>query len=167
MQFRGEEYYQAGIERMQQAWEIHGSGKSYALAMYCGGLAVECILRVFRWTKDPSFEGRHNLQDLFKASDLRRIHAERARTKGMSEEEVVRSVGALANAMSEVDLLWHNNLRFASEAGLRAFLRRNGRLQGIKGNALKKNSSDLLRAAELAVEQGVAAWISKKKSRTP
>jgi hypothetical protein len=167
MQFRGEEYYQASIERMQQAREIHSSGKSYALAMYCGGLAVECILRAFRWTKDQSFEGRHDLRDLFKASDLLRIQEERARTKGMSEEEIGQSTVDLSSAMTEVDLLWHNNLRFASEASLRAFLKRNGRLQGIKGNALKKNSSDLLKAAQVVVEVGVASWISRRRSRAP
>jgi hypothetical protein len=33
MQFRDEGYYQAAIERMRQAREIHDSRKSYALAM--------------------------------------------------------------------------------------------------------------------------------------
>lgn len=45
--------------------------------------------------------------------------------------------------MNEVIALWHNNLRFASEASLRAFLNRIGRLRGVKGNALKKNAADL------------------------
>ena len=56
--------------------------------------------------------------------------------------------------MSEVVALWHNNLRFASEASLRAFLRSEGRLQGIKGNALKKNSADLLNAAQMIIDKG-------------
>ena len=51
MQFTGEEYFRAGTERMRQALTIHQSGEGYALAMYCGGLAVECILRAFRWNK--------------------------------------------------------------------------------------------------------------------
>jgi hypothetical protein len=55
MQFRDEEYYQAAIERMRQAREIHSSKESYALAMYCSGLAVECMFRAFPWQKDPSF----------------------------------------------------------------------------------------------------------------
>src|SRR5262245_18567646 len=73
MQFTGEEYYQAAIERMRQARELHGSRESYALAMYCSGLAVECILRAYRWRIEPSFEGRHDLDDLFKASGLLEI----------------------------------------------------------------------------------------------
>ena len=65
--------------------------------------------------------------------------------------------------MNEVVALWHNNLRFAPEASLRAFLNRIGRLKGIRGDALKKNSADLLNAAQMVVDRGVALWISRKK----
>ncbi len=51
-----EAYYQAGVERMRQARELHRAGGNYALAMYTGGLSVECMLRAFRWGKDSSFE---------------------------------------------------------------------------------------------------------------
>jgi len=70
MQFRAEEYYQAGLERMRQAITIHRSGKDYALAMYCAGLAVESMLRAFRWVENASFEGRHDLNDLLEASGI-------------------------------------------------------------------------------------------------
>ena len=59
--------------------------------------------------------------------------------------------------------LWHNNLRFASEASLRAYLNRIGRLRGIRGDALKKNSADLLLAAESIVEEGARSWTSRRK----
>src|SRR5262245_23049053 len=111
MQFTGEEYYRAAIERVRQAREIHDSGQSYALAMYCGGLAVECIVRAFRWQKDPSFEGRHDLDDLFKASGLLQIHEEQARKKRTPEEEIERFAANVRGAMREVANLWHNNLR--------------------------------------------------------
>ena len=163
MQFTAEEYYRAANERMQQAREIHESGESYALAMYCGGLAVECILRAFRWLKDPSFEGRHDLRELFDASGLLRTHEERARKKRMPAEEIERAAADVLDAMGEVAALWHNNLRFASEASLRAYLNRSGRLRGIRGDALKKNSADLLLAAELIVEEGARSWTSRRK----
>ena len=82
MKFTGEEYYRAGIERMRQSREIHSSGGSYALAIYTGGLAVECMLRAFRWNKDRSFEGRHDLEDLLKSSDFLSINEERSREPG-------------------------------------------------------------------------------------
>jgi HEPN domain-containing protein len=164
MKFNGEEYYRAGIERMRQAREIHGSGGNYALAMYLSGLAVECLLRAFRWDEDKSFEGRHDLEDLLGASKLLGIDEGHLRKKGRVDEEEVRQSGvALRAAMSEVIILWHNNLRFASETSLRAFLRRIGRLQGVKGDPLKKNSSDLLNAAQTVMDRGVVLWSSKKK----
>jgi hypothetical protein len=163
MKFRGEEYFRAGTERMRQARTIHRAGGSYALAMYCGGLAVECILRAFRWDQDQSFEGRHDLEDLLKASALLRIDEDHMRRRGIPEDEVVAYSIALRAAMNEVTALWHNNLRFASEASLRAFLNRIDRLRGVRGDALKKNASDLLNAAQTVVDRGVALWTSRKK----
>jgi HEPN domain-containing protein len=163
MNFRAEDYYRAGVERMRQARAIYKAGESYALAMYCGGLAVECILRAFRWRKDRSFDGRHDLEDLLKASELLSINQERMRRQGVAEDEILKQASALRTAMSEVVVLWHNNLRFASEGRLRAYLRQIDRLQGIKGNALKKNALDLLNAAQTIVDQGVALWTFEKK----
>ncbi len=65
--------------------------------------------------------------------------------------------------MSEIIVLWHNNLRFASEASLKAFLNKIGRLQGVKGDPLKKNALDLLNAAQTVIDRGVALWKSKTK----
>ena len=70
-----------------------------------------------------------------------------ARKKRKPEEEIARTAAEFRRAVDFVAALWHNNLRFASEASLRAYLNRNGRLRGIRGNALKQNSADLLLAA--------------------
>jgi hypothetical protein len=120
-------------------------------------------LRAFRWTKDTSFEGRHDLSDLLKASRLLRIDDEFMRRKGASEEAIQRSGIVLRGAMSEVVILWHNNLRFASEVSLKAFLNKLDRLQGVKGDPLKKNALDLINAAQTVMDRGVALWTSKTK----
>jgi flavin-dependent dehydrogenase len=163
MIFTGEEYYRAGIERMRQAREIHDAGEGYALAIYTGGLAVECMLRAFRWNKDKSFEGRHDLEDLLKASDFLSINEERSLKRGVSQTEIEQISIVLRSAMNEVVALWHNNLRFAPEASLQAFLRRIGRVKRIRGSALKKNSADLINAAQLVVDRGVTLWISRRR----
>src|SRR5437660_12395840 len=119
MQFRSQQYFRASTERMHQARMIHLSGGSYALAMYCGGLAVECILRAFRWEKDRSFEGRHDLEDLLKASALLRINEEEMREQGFSEAVMDEMARAVRSALTEVVAVWQNNLRLASEARLR------------------------------------------------
>src|SRR5260370_10686349 len=103
MKFSGEEYYRAGLERMRQARELHRSKDSYALEMYCSGLDVECILRAFRWTSDKSFEGRHDLQDLLKASSFLPFHESRARTRSISDTEIQQSPPMVRAALSEGD----------------------------------------------------------------
>jgi hypothetical protein len=164
MQFRAEEYYQASLERMRQAAKIYQDGKAYALAMYCGGLAVECLLRAFRWTEDTTFEGRHDLADLLKASRLLKINEDAMRRRRVSEDAVREAGSELRKAVNEVTILWHNNLRFASESSLKAFLKRLGRLHRVKGDPLKKNAQDLINAAQAVINRGVALWMSKRRS---
>lgn len=123
---------------MRQAHRLFKAGGSYVLTMYCSGLAVECILRAFRWKKDKSFEGRHDLRELLKASALIRIHEEDLRRQKLPEEEIHERTQTLLAAMTEVVVLWHNNLRFASEDRLTAYLKAIDRVQGIRGNPLKK-----------------------------
>ncbi len=164
MQFTDEQYYKAGLERMKQARGLYQDGAAYSLTMYCGGLAVECLLRAFRWLEDASFEGRHDLAELLKASRLLQIDDEYMRLNNKPEEAIVESGKKLRTAMNEVIVLWHNNLRFASETRVRTFLRKQRRVQGVKGDALKKNALDLVTAAQMVIDRGVTLWTSKTKS---
>jgi HEPN domain-containing protein len=163
MQFSAEQYYRVSVERMKQARELYQDGGAYSLAIYCGGLAVESLLRAFRWKDDTSFEGRHDLSELLKASRLLVIDDEFMRRKGATEETIQRSGVAIRAAMNEVIVLWHNNLRFACEASLKAFLNKLGRLQGVRGDPLKKNALDLLNAAQTVMDRGVVLWTSKTR----
>lgn len=125
---------------------------------------MECLLRAFRWTEDTSFEGRHDLSELLKASRLLETNDEYLRRRRASEEERRDSALLLRRAMNEVVILWHNNLRFASEASLKSFLSGIGRLRGVKDNPLKKNALDLLNAAQTVVTSGEMLWRLKTKS---
>jgi HEPN domain-containing protein len=164
MQFRAEQYYQASLERMKQARKIYQEGKSFALAMYCSGLAVECLLRAFRWSEDASFEGRHDLSELLRASRLLRIDEEYLRRRRETEDTIRQSGLKLREAMNEIVILWHNNLRFASEASLKTFLSGIGRLRGIRGDPLKKSTLDLLNPAQTVIDRGVILWNSRTRS---
>jgi hypothetical protein len=164
MQFTADQYYRASLERMTQAHTLYKEGTAFSLAMYCGGLAVESLLRAFRWTEDTSFEGRHDLFELLRASRLLQIDGEYMRRKGSPEDAIYRSGVELHGAMNEVASLWNNGLRFASEARLKAHLNKLGRLQGVKGDPLKKNALDLLRAAQTVIDRGVVLWTSEIKS---
>lgn len=92
MQFRPEEYYQASLERMRQALQIQREKGNSAWAMYCGGLAVECMLRAHRWTRDTSFEGRHDLAELFKGSGMLLKNDEYMRERARPKTTLMRRV---------------------------------------------------------------------------
>jgi hypothetical protein len=164
MQFRDTDYYRASLERMRQAQTLSKEGDAYALSMYCSGLAVECLLRAFRWKEDQSFEGRHDLNELLKASRILRVNDDYMHRRGKDEKEILRSSREFRAAMNEIVILWHNNLRFASDARLKAHLAGLNRVQGIKGDPLKKNASDLIDAAQLIVNRGMVLWDSPTKS---
>lgn len=164
MQFRDRDYYRASLQRIRQAQALSMEKDAYALPMYCSGLAVECLLRAFRWKADKSFEGRHDLNDLLKASGILRVNDEYMRRKGKDEEEILRASREFRAAVNEIVILWHNNLRFASEMRLKAHLTELNRVQGIKGDPLRKNALDLIDAAQLIINKGIVLWDSQRKS---
>ncbi len=158
MDFRARDYFQAAVERLEQAHENYRTGKSYALSMYCAGLAVECLLRAYRWREDTSFEGRHRLLKLLKDCGLLTVNEEHLRERGLEEADVGRLSEELSTAVSEVATLWNNNMRYASEARLKAFLVSINRHLGQKGDPRKANALSLLNSARMIVERGVFLW---------
>ena len=165
MIFRAEQYYQVSLERMKQARNLYEVGDSFALAMYSSGLAVECLLRAFRWIEDSSFEGRHDLSALFDASRFLDHNDNLNQRNGETEAASELSQLRLQTAMQEVVVLWHNNLRFSSEASTRAFLKRSRLAQGIKGDPLKKNAGQLLAASQTILDRGVILWNFARRSK--
>ena len=164
-QFGADDYYLAGIERMQQARQLFDDGESYALSMYCSGLAVECVLRAFRWLTDRSFDGRHELNELFKASRFSHISDEAMRACGYSVEHSTQTIMELHAAMAEIVTLWRNSLRFTSEAKLKRFLFELGRTNGVKGDASKLAAKSLLSASRVLVDHGTLIWHLRKNSK--
>jgi len=71
--------------------------------VYAFGLSVECLLRGFQ-TAGAVFDERHSIPDLFRKADWEVSDKERRK---------------LYAAISVIDDLWHNNLRFADEDRLR------------------------------------------------
>ena len=164
MQFRAEEYFRAGLERMTQARVILGDGQSFALAMYCGGLAVECVLRAFRFAENPTFQGRHDLMDLLKSSGLLKFDDEYMHRRRLTEVQINERREVLKGAMNEVYARWNNNLRYASEASAKAFLKKSVRSEGVRGDPLKENARMLIEAAQTVVDRGATLWTSEQKS---
>ncbi|HQU45760.1 MAG TPA: HEPN domain-containing protein, partial [Pirellulales bacterium] len=148
MQISAEHYFHAALERIHQARLIYRAGDSYALAMYTSGLAVESMLRAFRWKKDQSFEGRHDLLRLFRESGLLQLNEEHLRAKGLSSDMVLQQVARFQGLMNHVVLVWTNDLRYAPEALVRSRIVRMRLYERRKGDVLKSTSLQLQNAAQ-------------------
>jgi len=158
MDFTPEHYFQTATERMRQALQLYDEGSSYALAIYIGGLAVECMLRAFKGRRDPTFDERHDLLRLFAASGI--LYVDRAKLRAMlwSDAQIDSHLQTLRIASNEIFRLWANNYRFASEERLRSHLKRITSYQKIKGDYLKEQSRRFLNAAQTFIDKGVVLW---------
>jgi HEPN domain-containing protein len=142
--FNAEVYFVAAQEHITVAVELHDTGR-YVLAHYIAGVAVECLLRAYRFRVDPQFDERHDLYELFRAAQFDRIISEERRP------EIVAS-------LTEVARRWNNDFRFRSEASVRSYLKASRLDRGIRGNFLKESSRIIVRAALQIVDLGVSQW---------
>jgi hypothetical protein len=160
MDFRPEHYFRAAVQRMEQARYLYQEGRSFALSIYVGGVAVECMLRAFKLLRDPSFDERHNLLLLFSASGMLRVDYETLRTKGLTDAQIASHLEGLRKAVSDVSALWANNYRYASEERLLSHLKRLTGFGKIKGDYLKAQTRKFLTAAESFITKGTLQWPS-------
>ena len=159
MDFTADHYFRASLERMSQAQVLYREGEGhYALAMYAAGLAVECLLRAYMIRRSREFESRHDLLLLFKESGILHLDAEKAKKLGLSEDQIQAHHKRLWSAVNDVFILWRNNYRYASEARLRAHLKKEKHYQRVKGDVLKAKALDLLKAAQRFIDNGVIQW---------
>lgn len=158
MKFTPEHYFQTATQRMRQAHYLYREGSSFALAIYVGGVAVECLLRAFKGRRDPTIDEKHDLLRLFAASGMLRVDREALRAKRWSDTEIDVHLRALQVAGNEIFRLWANNYRFASEERLRAHLKEMTLYQRIKGDYLKEIARRFLSSAQKFVDKGVVQW---------
>jgi hypothetical protein len=156
--FPPEHYFQTATQRMRRAQHLYHDGRSYALAIYVGGVAVECLLRAFKGRVDPMFDEKHNLLRLFAASGILRIDRDKLRAMQWTDAEIDGHLRALRVAVNEVFRLWANNYRFASEERLRSHLKEITGYQRIKGDYLKEQARRFLSSAQTFIDKGVLQW---------
>ena len=143
---------------MRQAHYAYKEGSSYALAIYVGGVAVECLLRAYKGRRDPTFDERHDLLRLFAASGMLRLDRNKLRAINWTERQIDEHLQTLRVAVNEIYRLWKNSYRFASEERLRAHLKKSARYQKIKGDYLKEQTRQFLGSAQKFIDKGVTQW---------
>lgn len=158
MEFPPEHYFQTASQRMRQAHHLYKQGASYALAMYVGGVAVECLLRGFKGRRDPTFDEKHNLLRLFWASGMLLVDREKLRLHGWSDARIDNHCKAIRVAVNEIVRLWANNYRFASEERLRSHLKSITAYRTIKGDYLKEQTRRFLNSAQQFFDKGIMLW---------
>src|SRR3954466_9232425 len=102
MSFDADVYLAAAKERIAEAAELY-DGRRYVLCHYVSGLAVECLLRAYRFRKNPEFDSRHDLFALYDAS-------------GMADQIPESEAFAVNAALAEVVRRWANDHRYRSAA---------------------------------------------------
>lgn len=159
MDFPPEHYFQTATQRMRQAQHLYQEGSSFALAIFVGGVAVECLLRAFKGRRDPAFDEKHNLLRLFAASGMLRLDTTKLRAMNWTDAQIDAHLRTLQVAVDEIFRLWANNYRFASEERLRSHLKKiTGYQQKIKGDYLKEQARKFLNSAQKFMDKGVVQW---------
>jgi hypothetical protein len=158
MDFPPDHYFQTAIQRMRQAQHLYQEGSSFALAIYVGGVAVECLLRAFKGRRDPTFDEKHHLLRLFAASGMLRVDRAKLRAKHWTDVQIDGHLRTLQVAVNEIFRLWANNYRFASEERLRSHLKQITGHQKIKGDYLKEQARQFLSSAQKFIDKGVVQW---------
>ena len=160
-----EDYYRSALERLNQARQIYDDGHlAHALAVYIAGLSVECMLRAFIMRRTSELNEGHNLQSLFVESRLASPTTKnRSITQSQSdrlEDQRLRSF----NAINDLQVVWSNQLRYASEQRFKRSLERKGKLHRLKGDAVRANSRLAIEAATMIITLGAQEWTRSSKS---
>jgi hypothetical protein len=158
MDFTPEHYFQTAAQRMRQAHYLYREGASFALAIYVGGLAVECLLRAFKARRDPTFDDRHDLLRVFAASGMLRVDRDKLRAAQWTDDRIDGHLQTLRLAANEIFRLWANNYRFASEERLQSHLKKITGYRKIRGDYLKEQARRFLSSAQTFMDKGAVQW---------
>src|SRR5260221_1555527 len=108
MEFPPDHYFQTATQRMRQALHLYQEGASFALAIYVGGVAVECLLRAFKGRRNPIFDEKHDLLRLFAASGMLHVDRDKLRANQWTENQIDGHLRTLQVAVNEIHRLWAN-----------------------------------------------------------
>jgi hypothetical protein len=142
--------YLASIERMTAARRmVDDKPHDYVLASYLAGLAVETILQALALHGGAAHDARHSLSNWL--------------SKCPSSLHEALKVSADWNLLVA---RWDNGIRYLSFDGLLGYFRNKGYVHGKKGGVesiVRAVTKDLVDAAEVIHNKGLAVWVSSAK----
>ena len=150
MKLACQDYLDASRARVQTARVLY-ERERYSAAIYFAGVGVECLLRAYITRRNPQFDERHDLRDLYQESRMRTFVGSKRLPA--------------ANAwLGDVWTRWKNNYRYVSDRRLRSEFQRLGFSRGIKGDSLKENARIVVEAAMEFQAIGELRWTLDRNS---
>jgi len=137
--FTKDDYFRASKSRFLDLEYLKNSGENSILALYCSGVVIECMLRVYilRYTRE--FDSKHDLEKLYTKSELGSF---------LTIEEKQK----LSSYIKTANKIWSNDLRYCSEKRLKRIWKREFLKMGYPPKDMNKyisnKKSDLFRIAE-------------------
>ncbi len=131
------EYRQASHQKFKAAVDADGR-EHYAVSHYLSGVAIECMLRAYRWSIDPSWDAKHDLRELMKKS-------------GVLARLPENKQGQVRDALVEIAVRWSISHRYAPDDRLEAYLKKT--LGGGSPRILKDNSDYMLNRVEFVLAE--------------
>jgi len=144
MTFTAETYRDAARERVKVARDLY-ERRHYVMAHYVAGVAVECVLRAYRFRRNPELDARHDLHVLYRDSGF---------DVAVGTQNAFRAAGLLGT----IAFQWNNAHRYRSEKQFERYLKRIGADRRIKGSFVKENARRVVEAADEFAGMGVRSW---------
>ncbi len=137
--FNAEEYRRASHEKFNAASHA-AQGGHYVVAHYLAGVAVECMLRAFRFQIDRNWDAGHDLTKLLKGSGvLGKVSGSRG--------------GRLQEAFNSLAIRWSVSHRYAPTDRLEKYLFRAKLEIGPKETRLRRDTQTMLQCAQIIIEE--------------
>lgn len=143
-------YHDAAVQHATVARELYDLSR-FSESNYIAGLAVECMLRAYRVMRDPEFDSRHDLHQLYRLARFGDV---------IPPSDALRATAAL----EQVIALWSNDHRFLDDSSLRKRWARRRLYEGVKGDFLKERVRQLVNASGTIVSIGAARWKTSFKN---
>jgi len=141
--------YSAAHSRIKDMEQLRKNEDSIVFALYCSGVAVECMLKAF--SSEP-FDGRHDLLKIFNQSDIGSKLSER------KKEE-------LSLHVKKISKFWRNDFRYYSEIRMKRLIA--NEMVHSKGKNinkyLNKYKNFIFQSSIIIVQIGDIAWKQSKK----
>jgi hypothetical protein len=138
--------YEASLDRIHEA-SLLFDGRAWGLSMYVAGLAVEALVQALALRAGAAHDARHDLDAWLRKCPERVI------------DGLVPHAG-----WSRVVIVWRNDLRYLSKAGVLGYLRSRNLTARIKvgergsDGVLRFNATQMLKAASAVHKKGVVMW---------